>query len=87
LQVAGGLYYLVQHAERLMRAHPQQITMLAPLSTFFLTVCVGSGHAVYSLLPVIADVALKMRIRPERPTAISSIASLSPSAIQQGAKP
>lgn len=75
LQVAGGLDYLVQQAERLMRAHPQQITFLAPLSTFLLTVCVGTGHAVYSLLPVIADVALKTGIRPERPMAISSVAS------------
>ncbi len=75
LQVAGGLDYLVQQAERLMRAHPQQITILAPLSTFLLTACVGTGHAVYSLLPVIGDVALKTRIRPERPMAISSVAS------------
>ncbi len=75
LQVAGGLDFLVQQAERLMRRHPQQITLLAPLSTFLLTVCVGTGHAVYSLLPVIADVALKTRIRPERPMAIASVAS------------
>lgn len=75
LQVAGGLDYLVQQAERVMRKHPQQITLLAPLSTFLLTACVGTGHAVYSLLPVIADVALKTRIRPERPMAISSVAS------------
>ncbi len=75
LQVAGGLDFLVQQAERLMRKHPQQITLLAPLSTFLLTVCVGTGHAVYSLLPVIADVALKTRIRPERPMAIASVAS------------
>lgn len=75
LQVAGGLDFLVQQAERLMRKHPQQITILAPLSTFLLTVCVGTGHAVYSLLPVIADVALKTKIRPERPMAIASVAS------------
>ncbi|WP_028534524.1 anaerobic C4-dicarboxylate transporter [Paludibacterium yongneupense] len=75
LQVAGGLDFLVQQAERLMRRHPQQITLLAPLSTFLLTMCVGTGHAVYSLLPVIADVSLKTRIRPERPMAISSVAS------------
>ena len=75
LQVAGGLDWLVQQAERVMRKHPQQITILAPLSTFLLTVCVGTGHAVYSLLPVIADVALKTKIRPERPMAISSVAS------------
>ena len=63
LQVAGGLDYLVQVTERVLRAHPKQVTILAPLSTFFLTVCVGTGHAVYALLPVIADVALKTRIR------------------------
>lgn len=75
LQVAGGLDYLVQQTEKLLRAHPHRVTILAPLSTFMLTVCVGTGHAVYSLLPVIADVALKTKIRPERPMAISSVAS------------
>ena len=75
LQVAGGLDYLVQLTERLLRAHPNRVTILAPLCTFFLTVCVGTGHAVYALLPVIADVALKTRIRPERPMAVSSVAA------------
>ena len=75
LQVAGGLDYMVQKTEKVLRAHPNRITILAPLSTFLLTVCVGTGHAVYSLLPVIADVALKTRIRPERPMAISSVAA------------
>jgi len=75
LQVAGGLDYLVQLTERLLRAHPDRVTILAPLCTFLLTVCVGTGHAVYALLPVIADVALKTRIRPERPMAVSSVAA------------
>ncbi|ABQ26308.1 anaerobic C4-dicarboxylate transporter [Geotalea uraniireducens] len=75
LQVAGGLDYLVQLTEKMLRANPKYVTILAPLSTFFLTVCVGTGHAVYALLPVIADVALKTGIRPERPMAISSVAS------------
>jgi len=75
LQVAGGLDYLVQLTEKMLRAHPKYVTVLAPLSTFFLTVCVGTGHAVYALLPVISDVALKTGIRPERPMAISSVAS------------
>jgi anaerobic C4-dicarboxylate transporter DcuB len=75
LQVAGGLDYLVQLTERMLRAHPKYVTILAPLSTFFLTVCVGTGHAVYALLPVIADVAIKTGTRPERPMAISSVAS------------
>jgi len=75
LQVAGGLDYLVQLTERLLRAHPNRVTILAPLCTFLLTVCVGTGHAVYALLPVIADVSLRTRIRPERPMAISSVAA------------
>jgi len=75
LQVAGGLDYLVQLTERLLRAHPNRVTILAPLCTFFLTVCVGTGHAVYALFPVIADVAWQTRIRPERPMAVSSVAA------------
>ncbi|ACL65142.1 anaerobic c4-dicarboxylate antiporter, Dcu family [Anaeromyxobacter dehalogenans 2CP-1] len=75
LQVAGGLDYLVQLAEKLLRAHPKYVTILAPFCTFFLTMAVGTGHAVYALLPVIADVALKTKTRPERPMAVSSVAS------------
>ena len=75
LQVAGGLDYLVQLSEKLLRRYPRAVTILAPLCTFFLTVCVGTGHAVYALLPVIADVSLRTRIRPERPMGISSVAS------------
>jgi len=75
LQVAGGLDYLVQLAERLLRAHPNHVTLLAPFCSFFLTVCVGTGHTVYALFPVIADVAWRTRIRPERPMAVSSVAA------------
>jgi len=75
LQIAGGLDLLVQLAERLLRAHPRYVTILAPLCTFFLTMAVGTGHAVYALLPVIADVSLRTGIRPERPMAISSVAA------------
>ena len=75
LEVAGGLQYLVQIAERLLRRHPKRVAILAPLVTFSLTVCVGTGHAVYTLYPVIADVALRTGIRPERPMAVSAIAS------------
>jgi anaerobic C4-dicarboxylate transporter DcuB len=75
LQVAGGLDYMVQLTERLLRAHPKHVTLLAPFCCFFLTVCLGTGHGVYALLPVIADVALRTGIRPERPMAVSAIAS------------
>lgn len=75
LQASGGMDWLIQLAEKLLRKHPQHITILAPLSTFFLTVMVGTGHVVYTLMPIICDIALKKGIRPERPCAVASIAS------------
>jgi anaerobic C4-dicarboxylate transporter DcuB len=35
----------------------------------------GTGHVVYTMLPIIYDVSIKNGIRPERPMAASSIAS------------
>ena len=75
LHAAGGLTYMVQLAEKLLRKHPRNIVFLAPYCTYFLTMAVGTGHAVYMLQPIIADVAYKTGIRPERPMAVSSIAS------------
>jgi anaerobic C4-dicarboxylate transporter DcuB len=65
----------VQLAERLLRKHPKYIVFLAPYCTWLLTMAVGTGHAVYMLQPIIADVAYKTRIRPERPMVVSSVAS------------
>jgi anaerobic C4-dicarboxylate transporter DcuB len=75
LHAAGGLVYMIQLAERLLRKHPRNIVFLAPVCTYLLTMGVGTGHAVYMLQPIIADVAYKIGIRPERPMAVSSIAS------------
>lgn len=75
LQSAGGMTWMLQIAEKIIRNNPAKITYIAPLCTFFLTVLVGTGHVVYTLMPVIADVALKNNIRPERPCAVASIAS------------
>ena len=75
MQASGGMDWLIQIAERLLRKHPQRITFLAPLCTFFLTVLVGTGHVVYTLMPIICDIALKKGIRPERPCGVASIAS------------
>lgn len=75
LQASGGMEWLIQLAEKVLRRHPGHITFLAPFSTFLLTVLVGTGHVVYTLMPIIADIALKRGIRPERPCAVSSIAS------------
>ncbi len=75
MQASGGMDWLIQMAERLLRKHPDRITVLAPLSTFFLTVLVGTGHVVYTLMPIICDISLKQGIRPERPCGVASIAS------------
>ena len=74
-QASGGMDFLIQVAERLLRKHPDHITILAPFCTFFLTVLVGTGHVVYTLMPIIADISLRKGIRPERPCAVSSVAS------------
>lgn len=75
LQTAGGLNIMMQCAERLLRKHPQHITLLAPFTTWTLTFLCGTGHVVYTMFPIIADIALKKGIRPERPMAVASIAS------------
>ena len=75
MQASGGMDWLIQLTEKLLRRNPEMITFLAPLSTFLLTVLVGTGHVVYTLMPIICDISLKKGIRPERPCAVASIAS------------
>lgn len=61
LQASGGMDFMIQIAEKFLRAHPERITFYAPFYTFFLTVLVGTGHVVYTLMPIIADISLKKR--------------------------
>lgn len=75
MQAAGGLDLMVRWAERLLRRHPQHITLLSPLVTYLFTFVAGTGHVAYSVLPVIAEVATETKVRPERPLAIAVIAS------------
>ena len=75
LQASGGMDWLIQIAEKMLRKHPDRITFLAPFTTFFLTVLVGTGHVVYTLMPIIVDIAIKKGIRPERPCGVASVAS------------
>ena len=75
LQTAGGLNVMMRFAEKLLRRHPNHITLLAPLTTWSLTVMCGTGHVVYTMFPIIYDIAIKKGIRPERPMAVASIAS------------
>ncbi len=74
MQAAGGLDYLVSLAERIMKKHPQYITFIAPIAAYLLVFASGTTHVIYALLPVIAEVARKGNVRPERPLSISVIA-------------
>ena len=75
LQAAGGLDVMMRYAEKLLRRYPSMITILAPLTTWFLTLLCGTGHVVYTMFPIIEDIALSKGIRPERPMAVSSVAA------------
>lgn len=75
LQASGGLNVLLQGAERVLRRNPRYVSILAPFTTCILTMLCGTGHVVYTMLPIIYDVAIKNGIRPERPMAAASIAS------------
>jgi anaerobic C4-dicarboxylate transporter DcuA len=75
MQAAGGLDYLVVIADRALRIWPAGITIVAPIVAYVFTLAAGTGHIVYALLPVIAEVSRSAGVRPERPLSISVIAS------------
>lgn len=73
LQASGGLDVMLQMAEKMLRRNPKYVSIIAPFVTCILTILCGTGHVVYTILPIIYDVAIKNNIRPERPMAASSI--------------
>lgn len=75
MQAAGGLNYLVQIAEKILRKNPKNITFIAPMTTFLFTMFAGTGHIAYSVLPVISEVSRHTGIRPERPLSMAVLAS------------
>ena len=75
MEAAGGLALVVALAERVLRGNPRAITLLAPLVMYVLIFMAGTQHVAYALLPVIAEVAEKAGVRPERPLSISVIAT------------
>jgi anaerobic C4-dicarboxylate transporter len=75
LEAAGGLDLMVGLADKMLRAKPGAITFMAPLVTWLFTFLAGTGHVAYAVLPVIAEVARKAGVRPERPLSIAVIAS------------
>lgn len=75
LQASGGLDVMLQIAERILRKNPKYVSILAPFVTAILTILCGTGHVVYTMLPIVYDIAIKNGIRPERPMAASSISA------------
>lgn len=75
MEAAGGIEYLVRIAAHLIRKSPRHVTIIAPLISYLFTFLSGTGHVFYPLIPVIYEVAMKGRVRPERPIAVATIAS------------
>ncbi len=75
MEAAGGIDYLVGIAARIIQKSPRHVTIIAPVVAYIFTFLAGTGHIFYPLLPVIYEVAMKGRVRPERPIAVATIAS------------
>lgn len=75
MQLAGGLDYMVQVAEKILRKNPKYINYLAPSVTYFLTFLAGTGHTAFSMIPVIVEVAKEQNIKPSAPLSIAVVAS------------
>jgi anaerobic C4-dicarboxylate transporter DcuA len=75
MQQAGGMDYLVKVAGRLLRNHPKYINILAPATTFILTVLSGTGYTAMSVLNVIQQVAKENGVRPSQPLSSAVVAS------------
>lgn len=75
MQVAGGMDYLVDLADRILRRNPKRLTFLAPMITYLMTLMAGTGHTAFSTMPVITEVAKENNIRPSRPLSVAVVAS------------
>lgn len=75
MQQAGGLDYMVRVTEKLLRAHPKYINYLSPACGWLLTIFAGTGNAVFSLMPVVVDVAKSQNIKPSAPLSLMVVSS------------
>ncbi|MGY0233950.1 anaerobic C4-dicarboxylate transporter family protein [Longispora urticae] len=75
MQAAGGIDWMVRQAGKAIQRNPKRIVYLAPFSSFIFTVGAGTGNIFYPLLPVIYEASYSQKLRPERPLAISAVAS------------
>lgn len=75
LHGSGGLDYLVNIAEKLLRKNPRFITFVGPLICWIFTVFCGTAYVAFAVYPVIAEVAAAARVRPERSLSMSVLAA------------
>ncbi|KAA6224618.1 MULTISPECIES: anaerobic C4-dicarboxylate transporter [unclassified Campylobacter] len=75
MQQAGGLDYMVRITEKILRANPKFINYLAPACGWLLTILAGTGNAVFSLMPVVVDVAKSQNIKPSAPLSLMVVSS------------
>lgn len=68
MQAAGGIEYLVALAEKIMRKYPKSITIVAPLVSWVFVFCCGTGHILWSLLPIINEIAIENASVPSAPS-------------------
>ncbi|QDK12593.1 anaerobic C4-dicarboxylate transporter family protein [Klebsiella aerogenes] len=66
MQEAGGIEYLVDLTERLLRRYPRWLVITAPLSTWLLTMMASTGQVSFACMPVIVGVAKENNIKPTR---------------------
>lgn len=76
MQVAGGVDYLVNLTDRLLRAHPKYLAILAPMVTYLLTFAASTGQVSFATMPVIVEVAKENNIRPTRSLSVGVAGSL-----------
>lgn len=75
MQQAGGLDYMVRVTEKILRSNPKFINYLAPACGWLLTILAGTGNAVFSLMPVVVDVAKSQNIKPSVPLSLMVVSS------------
>ncbi|MDL0102499.1 anaerobic C4-dicarboxylate transporter [Campylobacter felis] len=75
MQQAGGLDYMVRVVEKFLRANPKFINYLAPACGWLLTILAGTGNAIFSLMPVVVDVAKSQNIKPSVPLSLMVVSS------------
>lgn len=75
MQQAGGMNYLISLTSKLLENNPKYINILAPATTFILTVLSGTGYTAMSVLNVIQEVAKENGVRPSQPLSSAVVAS------------